>query len=150
MVVLVLKWLGDPKNHTKIKNTLIKLHKIFSAIAKFVSSQVVGMVDDLYNLLSDETDPWTKIKSFVSIWLKFAGAFLAIRYLTQPWKIIGDFMRKFGSYLIGEVEEPNQMLLKRKGRLLMTGSGVKNNKMVPWWIYWCYCIMGSNGIFIPT
>ena len=61
----LLKWLGDPKNHKKIKNTLIKLHKIFSAIAKFVSSQVIGMVDDLYNLLSDDTDPWTKIKSFV-------------------------------------------------------------------------------------
>ena len=116
----LLKWLGDPKNHTKIKNTLIKLHKIFSAIAKFVSSQVVGMVDDLYNLLSDETDPWTKIKSFVSIWLKFAGAFLAIRYLTQPWKIIGDFMRVWQLF-DRRGRRTKSMLLKRKGRLLMTG-----------------------------
>ena len=116
----LLKWLGDPKNHDKIENTLIKLHKIFSAIAKFVSSQVIGMVDDLYNLLSDETDPWTKIKSFVSIWLKFAGAFLAIRYLTQPWKIIGDFMRVWQLF-DRRGRATKSMLLKRKGRLMMTG-----------------------------
>jgi len=116
----LLKWLGDPKNHTKIKNTLIKLHTIFSAIAKFVSSQVIGMVDDLYNLLSDDSSPWTKIKSFVSIWLKFAGAFLAIRYLTQPWKIIGDFMRVWQLF-DRRGRATKSMLLKRKGRLMMTG-----------------------------
>ena len=120
VVMPLLKWLADPKNKEKIKKTLIKLHKIFSAIAKFVSSQVVGMVDDLYNLLSEDSNPWTKIKSFTKIWLRFAGAFLAIRYLTQPWKIIGD-VRKVFALFDRRGRTVKRQLLRRKGRLMMTG-----------------------------
>ena len=121
MVVMpILKWLANPANKKKIKATLEKLHKIFSTIAKFISSQVVGMIDDLYDLLRDDSDPWTKIKSFTKIWLRFAGAFLAIRYLTQPWKIIGD-VRKVFALFDRRGRTVKRQLLRRKGRLMMTG-----------------------------
>ena len=121
MVVMpILKWLSDPKNKKKIKATLIKLHTIFKAIASFISSQVVGMIDDLYDLLRDDSDPWTKIKSFTKIWLRFAGAFLAIRYLTQPWKIISD-VRKVFMLFDRRGKTVKRQLLRRKGRLMMTG-----------------------------
>ena len=116
----ILKWLANPANKKKIKATLEKLHKIFSTIAKFISSQVVGMIDDLYDLLRDDSDGWTKIKSFTKIWLRFAGAFLAIRYLTQPWKIIGD-VRKVFALFDRRGRTVKRQLLRRKGRLMMTG-----------------------------
>ena len=123
----VMKWLSDPKNTEKIKKTIEVLGKFFKGVATFLGDRVVGLIDNLYDFFDPSKNWWEKLGSFVKGLVDFAGLFIAIRWLTNPLKILDDMGAVF-KLLIKTLTGSKKKLknaLKRAGAAgLLIGGGL--------------------------
>ena len=86
----IMKWLSDPQNTAKIKKTVEVLGKFFKSVATFLGDRIVGLIDNLYNFFDPSNNWWDRLKGLMGGLVNFAGLFVAIRWLTNPLKILDD------------------------------------------------------------
>ena len=87
----VLEWLSDPENRETVKRVVGVIVDVFKAVSEFLTDRIVGLIDNLYELFREDKDWTEKIGDFFGAIVNFAGLFVAIRYLKNPLKLIGDF-----------------------------------------------------------
>lgn len=86
----IMKWLSNPENTAKIKKTIEVLGKFFKAVSTFLGDRIVGLIDNLYTFFDPSKNWWEKLGSLLGGLADFAGLFIAIRWLTNPLKILED------------------------------------------------------------
>lgn len=111
----VMKWLADPANREKIKQTVETLLDFFNFVKDFISDRVVGLVDNLYELFRDDKTWFEKIPNIFGALVNFAGLFLAIRWLTNPMKLVSDFKSVLGLFRKGLVDSKTKLSRRAKG-----------------------------------
>ena len=77
----ILKWLADPNNQEAVANTLRTLDKIFTWVAKFLTKNLTGAVDGLYNLLREDASWAQRIGGFMKTFVGLGAIFLGLRWL---------------------------------------------------------------------
>ena len=91
VAIPALKWIADEKNQKKVKDVITFLSKVVKFIGGIATFAVTNTVDGLYALFSDETSPWEKFEGAIKGLVGVGTALLAIRWLSNPTKIISDF-----------------------------------------------------------
>tara|TARA_B100000902_G_scaffold383875_1_gene423301 strand:+ start:399 stop:2549 length:2151 start_codon:yes stop_codon:yes gene_type:complete len=123
----VMKWLSNPENTAKIKKTIEVLGKFFKAVSTFLGDRIVGLIDNLYTFFDPSKNWWDKLGSLLKGLADFAGLFMAIRWLTNPLKILEDIGTVF-KLLIKTLTGSKKKLkkaLKRAGVAgLLIGGGI--------------------------
>lgn len=117
-----LEWLSKEENREKVKKVVSAIVEIFKAVSGFITDRVTGLIDNLYNLFSDETPWWEKIGDFFGAVVNFAGLFVAIRWLTNPLNIIKDFKSVMGGF-VNALKGSKKSLLKKAGALGLLAAG---------------------------
>tara|TARA_B100002019_G_scaffold250915_1_gene231063 strand:+ start:15235 stop:18564 length:3330 start_codon:yes stop_codon:yes gene_type:complete len=122
--VAALDWLSKEENREKIKTTITVIVDALKAITKFITKQTQELVDDLYTLLSEDATPGEKFGAAMRRLKSFAIGFLAIRYLKNPMKIVGDLGSAL-SFLNKNILNSKNTLLRRASKLgLVIGAGL--------------------------
>ena len=123
----IMKWLSDPQNTEKIKKTVEVLGKFFMGVADFLGDRIVGLIDNLYGFFDPSKNWWEKLGNLLGGLADFAGLFIAIRWLTNPLKILDDLGAVF-KLLIKTLTGSKKKLknsLKRAGVAgLLVGGGL--------------------------
>ena len=122
--IAALDWLSKEENREKIKTTITVIVDALKAITKFITKQTQELVDDLYTLLSEDATPGEKFGAAMRRLKSFAIGFLAIRYLKNPMKIVGDLGSAL-SFLNKNILNSKNTLLRRASKLgLVIGAGL--------------------------
>ena len=123
----VLEWLSDPENRETVKRVVGVIVDVFKAVSEFLTDRIVGLIDNLYELFREDKDWTEKIGDFFGAIVNFAGLFVAIRYLKNPLKLIGDFKDVLKG-LFGGLRGAKKSLrgtLKRLGKAgMLVGAGL--------------------------
>ena len=104
LVLPALKWLADEKNQDKVVTGLKALHTIFKFIADIAKFSFVNTIEGLYDLLKEDATWQERIGGLGRALVGLGTGLLAIRWLTNPTKIITDFtstLRYFHTSLKG-------------------------------------------------
>lgn len=120
--VPAMKWLADPQNREAIKNTIETIIKAMELVGNFISDRLKGTVDNLYDAFNSDEAWYVRLGSFFKGLVNFAGLVIAIRWLTNPKKIVSDFksvMTLFNKGLRG-----SKLKLSRRAKLLRGGLAV--------------------------
>jgi|SaaInlV_120m_DNA_3_1039746.scaffolds.fasta_scaffold00536_11 hypothetical protein len=122
-----LEWLSDPENREAVKRTVNVMVDLFKAVSGFLTDRVTGLIDNLYELFRDDKSWWEKIGDFFGAVVNFAGLFVAIRYLKNPLKLIGDFKSVLKGLFTGlkGAKKSLKGTLRRLGKAgLLVGAGL--------------------------
>jgi hypothetical protein len=120
--VPAMKWLADPQNREKIKNTIETIIKAMELIGNFISDRLRGTIDNLYDAFTSDEAWYVRLGKFFKGLVNFAGLVIAIRWLTNPKKIVSDFksvMTLFNKGLKG-----SKAKLSKRAKLLRGGLAV--------------------------
>ncbi len=118
----ILKWLSDPKNQEAVANTLRTLDKIFTWVAKFLTKNLTGAVDGLYNLLREDATWAQRIGGFMKTFVGLGAIFLGLRWL-NPLRV-GRTLKDFKwilSTFYNSLTRFKTGLAKRRGMRWMGG-----------------------------
>ena len=121
LVLPALKWLADEKNQDKVVTGLKALHTIFKFIADIAKFSFVNTIEGLYDLLKEDATWQERIGGLGRALVGLGTGLLAIRWLTNPTKIITDFtstLRYFHTSLKGG----HGKLMKIASRLGLAGA----------------------------
>lgn len=121
------EWLSKEENRETIKRVIGTIIDLFKAVSGFVTDRVVGLIDNLYELFRDDKSWWEKIGDFFGAIVNFAGLFVAIRYLKNPAKLVGDFRDVLKGLFSGLKGAKKSLTgtLKRLGKAgMLVGAGV--------------------------
>ena len=119
----ILNWLSNPANKKKLSKILESTWKVLKGITEFLGSQFVHAINELHDVLSGETTIWKKITSFTKLWFKFAVGFMAIKFLSDPVKLLRNVAR-VGNLFERRAKTAKTQLIKRK-RFLTGGKWAK-------------------------
>lgn len=120
--VAALDWLSDTNNQKKVKDTITLMVDIMKAIVGFVGAETKDFIDDMYTLLSDESTPLEKFGVVLERIGKFGVAFLAIRYLKNPLKIVNDLGAVLGFFNKNLLNSRN-VLIRRASKIAALAAG---------------------------
>ena len=118
----VMKWLSDPKNTKAVKNIVEGLVKFFGFIMKFLTNRVLNGLEGLRKVI--EGNWWEKIVGLFQIITNFSMAFLAIRWLKNPMKLVKDLKKLFKVFTKG-LKMTSKKMIKKLGVIgLIIGAGM--------------------------
>ena len=118
----VMKWLSDPKNTKAVKNIVEGLVKFFGFIMKFLTNRVLNGLEGLRKVI--EGNWWEKIVGLFQIITNFSMAFLAIRWLKNPMKLVKDLKKLFKVFTKG-LKMTSKKMIKKLGIIgLIIGAGM--------------------------
>ena len=120
--VAALNWLSDENNREKVRNTIDLIVNVMKAVVNFVSRETKDFIDDMYTLLSDESTPAEKLGVVLERVGKFALAFMAIRYLKNPLKIVSDLGSVLGFFNKNLLNSRN-VLIRRASKIAALAAG---------------------------
>lgn len=120
--VAALNWLSDENNREKVRNTIDLIVNVMKAVVNFVSRETKDFIDDMYTLLSDESTPAEKLGVVLERVGKFAVAFMAIRYLKNPLKIVSDLGSVLGFFNKNLLNSRN-VLIRRASKIAALAAG---------------------------
>jgi DNA-binding Xre family transcriptional regulator len=120
--VAALDWLSDTNNQKAVKNTITLMVDVMKAIVGFVGAETKDFIDDMYTLLSDESTPLEKFGVVLERIGKFGVAFLAIRYLKNPLKIVNDLGAVLGFFNKNLLNSRN-VLIRRASKIAALAAG---------------------------
>ena len=117
--VPVMQWLADPKNREAVKSTIETIVTVVKWVSEFISDRVKGTIDNLYDLFTKDEPWWEKIGTFFKAVVNFAGLVIAIRWLSNPMKIVKDFKSVMNLFRRNLRDSKKQ--LTRRQRLMRGG-----------------------------
>ena len=85
-----LEWLANPENQQKVRDTLTAFKNIFEWIFTFTKGRVEGIVNGLYDLFREDASWKDRLGGFMTAFVNLGGLLLALRWLSNPGKIISD------------------------------------------------------------
>lgn len=109
-----LNWLSDPNN----KKTITKVVKFLGGVFKWIDSTVSWAVDNTLTGFSELVSPESSISTRIGGFFKLASVFFALRWLTNPFKIVKDLRKvfkiltKFGKFVNKTLAKPIKIVQK--------------------------------------
>ena len=122
IAVPAMKWLADPQNREAIKSTIETIIKAMELVGNFISDRLKGTVDNLYDAFNSDEAWYVRLGKFFKGLVNFAGLVIAIRWLTNPKKIVSDF--KSVMTLFNKGLQGSKLKLSRRAKLLRGGLAV--------------------------
>lgn len=130
IVLPALKWIADKKNRQALIDTINTIAKVFKTIWTWMSNRVTNILDGFSTLIDGEKNWKDRLGGFLKFALNLAAILIGIRWLSNPVKMIKDFVGVFKLFR-GFIKNAGRMLRSRAGKwgLLITGVGLAAAEM---------------------
>lgn len=112
----VMEWLSDEANREKLINIIETVSDVAKKIFNFLKDNVLDGLEGLADMMDGEKSWDKRVGGFLKFMLNAAGIFILFRWITNPFKIIKDFVgvfKMFRSFLRMSIK----MVRSRAGKL---------------------------------
>ena len=114
----ILKWLSDPKNLEKIEKIWNGIKSVAEFLYNFFTSSIFNMLDGIAKMWDPEATWWEKIIGFGQFLLGFGTLLLGLRWLTNPMKMVNDFIWVLKTLWTNLTNSKKRMKRGKWGRVL--------------------------------
>lgn len=112
----VMKWLSDESNREKLIKSIETVSNVLKNIFNFLKDNVLDGLEGLATMMDGDKSWDKRVGGFLKFMLNAAGVFILFRWITNPFKIIKDFVgvfKMFRSFLRMSI----RMVRSRAGKL---------------------------------
>ena len=112
----VMKWLSDESNREKLIKAIETVSNVMKNIFNFLKDNVLDGLEGLAAMMDGDKSWDKRVGGFLKFMLNAAGVFILFRWITNPFKIIKDFVgvfKMFRSFLRMSI----RMVRSRAGKL---------------------------------